>query len=307
MLVLLAGRVVHVSPAYLEDALDRIEQSLLEPSDSFGARVVDTITLSSSGVTTKRGYALYVEQGRLHYEFAEYHPDDLSSLYRRDINVKPASKTGADWGRGSTLGETATLYVNATPDPIIIGELETYRLLGDAYMRTHRHQNPYQMLANPCFAHLGVTPLEVRRTYEVQTVEENDSLRTYVLTKQEEGADIRLELCFSLSHDDMLVRSVLQRTFHEGVAFGIAGGTVRRTVRELKELSPIDGGRYVPKVFEYQYFENETLQMTLTRELSAVVAGGDVDDELFDVEVQLPREHYKTIIDQASGVMVRRG
>lgn len=269
--------------AYFEEAMARIEQTLVNPPDAYGFVILDDCSVSFPSdpepIRVVRRYSFFTSNGRVHYNqerFESGSADDEPSF--RHVFVSPGDDMPGSIADSSDGKHTLTM--NAKPPDLKVGRQDDYEFCTSAIERARNpDRQPFQILANPCFAPLGVTPIELLN-HQVDARPDENGRKLYEIRWTKEASDIVLRLYFDPAKGDALVKSDFS-VFRAGDE--TPTGWRRSTVREVEEWQELADGSLVPARFTMRTDHKVGPEIRLWREVSDPVVG-DVDDSLFDTD-----------------------
>lgn len=266
---------------YFQKALDRIEESLVQPAEDYGLTVTDVFTNQTTKALAALGpikekWGLYTLQGKVHYRIERFDPRESDSApYFVHVSVT-SGVLGENRSAVNVRGKT-TLSTNLEPRTCGIGQIDAYnRHAKEEDKLDHPDEQPYQIMANPCFAPLKLTPVELRKL-SVVALPDEDGAKVYEVAKQDNDDQVVFRFYFSPTHGDALERTDV------GIMRGDRQGFLTHTVRRIETWQSLADGSEVPERFTLQREENGKTMMTLTRVISRP-AIGNVDPDLFDTE-----------------------
>jgi hypothetical protein len=264
---------------YFQRALDRIEESLVQPVEDYGLTVTDVFHNQTTSSLAKLGpikekWGLYTQAGKVHYRIERFDPRASSSPpYFVHVCVSQGGH-GDTRSAVSARGKT-TLSINLKPQTCGIGQVDAYNRYATEEDNLDRpDKQPFQILANPCFAPLEITPVELRQL-PVTALPDEDGSRVYEVARQENDDQVIYRFYFSPSHGDALQRSDV------GIVRGDRQGFLAQTVRRIEAWQALPGGGEVPERFTLNREENGKTVLTLDRTISRPMIA-DVDPSLFE-------------------------
>ena len=260
------------SDPYLDQALNRIGETLLHPPASYGLLVTDVLT-SASGTSDKYREELYVLEGRPRWRHEPFDSAGSSrpSLQVLTVTLDPMGNaiqsiyTGKD-RRGCSVLRMPSVRIGQC-DPYTFSDKPEENASSPA-------KQPYQIMANPCFAPLGLTPDDLR-ALPSQSLPGADGLRSFefrIESKEGEGVRV-LRLSFSPEQDDLLARSEDFRALVK--PNGELNGVGERVIRLVETWQQLDGGGgLVPARYTVRHEDQAgNLTLGLVRDVSTPVIG----------------------------------
>lgn len=267
------------SDDYFLKALDAIEASLVNPEDTYGFVLKDQYEFKALGITAQEKYSFYLESGKVHSRVEKFKElGENTQPYLCNLTVRyEAGQEGATKSSDFINGKH-TLGLNIKNRDYTIGKEDPYyHYSKEEDNRRRPFKQPFQIIVNPCFAPLGITPIRLRQG-DVIRLEDVDGLPVYQVNLTEGDDLIKVKMYFSPVQQDQLVKTDYERirTDKEGKALSSI-----REVRTVENWTSLKDGRIVPAIYTMERYDNGTAKTLLRREVSSV-AIGDVDDVLFD-------------------------
>ena len=266
--------------AYFERAMERIEQTLVVPGGSYGFKGTDTYSGADGKVIDRGGYAFFTKNGKVHWRLDKVDPKNLNSNpYSSTLTVRSES---GDQGKTQAADSMQSKYHNLTVNienfTASIGLDDTYTFYSqDAQNTGHPNNQPYQLLVNPCFAPLRLTPAQLRNA-QVTPLPSENGMRVYQVELRTGTAVRSLRLYFSPEHGDSLARSEYETLRDTGQ--GVVPSGLRES-RAIEQWRRLPDGTYVPARLRTEHQHKGKTQNVLIREITEAVIG-DVEDALFD-------------------------
>lgn len=274
------GAPISAADPYFEAAVDKIEQTLVRPADSYGLTITDTYSvpgIRESGHLMER-YSFYTDG--LRYQFHHWRYDPRRSKIEPYLNHLEVSAGDQDSIRILDISRAkSSLKVNVEPHALLLGQGDLYRrypskLENDA----HPDEQPYQILVNPCFAPLKVAPLTLRRS-RVVALPGEDECKVYEVRVKVDNFWSVAKLHFSLRHDHALAKSEQWIVLSEESPVERA---VSHSVRTVEAWQELPDGSHVPARFVMQQTVGGEVTIDLVREITSPSIG-NVDAALFDI------------------------
>lgn len=303
---ILGSAQVVTADEYFDKALDRIEQALVRPADSYGFVVTDHWESSNLGTKVTERCTFRASSGKVYLQREKFEFDQTEANPPRSKHtfVSPGRSGQKATTVDSALGRNI-LTENAPVGILSIGVDERffYRCeLGTAAEDAiSPDEEPFQALANPCFAPLGISPVQLRNL-SVTALPNEGANRVYEAKWQEYDDWNTLRLYFSPEHGDALTKSEYEHSIPD------ASGEPHlysRMVRTVEQWQVLPDGTWVPARYSVRSEFRGKLVSTLERDISSPVIG-NLSDALFDT-VQLAEFNVKmdTILDRAHFYGVR--
>lgn len=282
LLWLVSGNLVNArADEYFDAALEKIEQTLVRPLDSYGLTLIDQYTLPgrSGPESIKQGYSFYTAGGKFRYGKDDY-PAGASQSTPAVTHLLVSPGDGSDAQSITTAKGKRTLEVHVPASAVSIGQDDAYVFHPAAEKNASRPDKlPIQMLTNPCFAPLELTPLALRRQ-EIRRLADDGENRVYEFAIVDGTRTRTVRLYFSPQRNDALVKSqvVTTRRNERGET-----ETVSEAVRSIDAWQRLPSGVSVPARFTLDRTQGGKNVMHLVREISGPVVG-NVELALFDTE-----------------------
>jgi hypothetical protein len=204
---------------------------------------------------------------------------------RTEVDPPHSIHTFLSQGRGqkgtvvdSALGQNV-LTKNAVGSGAAIGLDEQY-IYGRGTNIEHSispDEEPFQILANPCFAPLRISPIRLK-SVSITALPHQGANRVYEAKWQEYDTWNTLRLYFSPDHGDALTKSE-----YEDSRMDATGKThlLGRMVRTVEKWQALPDGTWVPARFAFRREFRGKVTSTLERDISSP-AIGNLSDALFD-------------------------
>lgn len=264
---------------YFNQALDRIEESLVRPAEDYGFVVTDifsnhtTPALDALG-KLKEKWTLHTSNGRVHYQIERFNPRKLDAAPQfLHVYVAPGGDSEIQSVVQSKSRQTLSRHLK--PQNCSIGQIDAYMRYADPERNLERpDKQPYQILANPCFAPLEITPVELRGL-PLAVLPDEQGCRVYELAREHEGQLLVYRFHFSPQHGDALACTEFSTKRPDQTGFA------HRTVRRVETWQKLPGGQHVPALFTMIGEQNGRTTLVLKRIIDTPVIG-DVPEPLFD-------------------------
>jgi len=272
------------SDEYFNQAMDRIEQTLVRPAENYGLTVTDRFTnkttksLEAMGELRER-WGLITDKGRLYYRIERFDPKQPEGP-PYFIHVTLRSTEDGEIRSAVTARGRKTLSTNLKPMACGIGQIDGYvRSAKPEEILERPDKQPVQILTNPCFAPLEITPVELR-TLPVVALPDQDGHRVYEVARQEHDDLVTYRFYFAPQQRDALART------DKGILRSDRQGYLSRTTRQILTWQALADGTPVPERFTLEREENGRTVMTLTRIIETPRIN-DIPDQVFDAK-QIP-------------------
>jgi hypothetical protein len=293
--VLVVTQPIAAGDVYFDDAIDQIAETSFVSPDAYGFSGVDTIWTSAGSIADREGYVFCTKEGRIHSKIERFAPPEFGGTPSLSVLTVRGNHGGSDVTKAAATvsGRKHNLTVNIDRRSYKVGLDEVYLASsGGSAVSTKASRQPWQMLVNPCFALLGCSVDDVRRSNTIALPDEG-KLKAYEC-KTSDGKTLRLY--FSPEYDNKLTKSDCQ--VNEAI----------REVRTVEKWGHASDGMIVPLRFKKEQFVKGKLAKTYVRELTNVLIGGDVPDSLFDAD-HLPefRQQWDSIYDERREMFVQTG
>lgn len=290
------------SDTHLADALDRIEQTLVRPEDSYGFMVTDRITIDANGKTKElyEAYGFYTAtNGDVRYSIERFPNAEYTGSTSSHVLV--SRQTRNDTRAADRLGKKHILRLNEKQGVISIGQADTYIYSPLAAERQRRPDKvPFQLLANPCFAPLKITPAELRQLGGL-VIRGTGDQRGYEFKRERHGIVCYLRLFLDANNGDAVAMTDEWSSPKPVSTPELASDRTLRAVTRWQELPT---GELVPAEFMMRQEHDGRPVLSLVRQISSPVVG-DVDGAMFDAN-SLPEfnQPWDRVIDASEA---RRG
>lgn len=265
---------------YFSDRMDEIEVTLVTPPESYGLRVTDRYAnatneaLSNLGELTQTWELYVAADGKVLYRIERFDPGGVSkNPYFTYLRI--ADESTGDARAVTNIRGKKTVTKNLESQATGIGEVDVYLRFASAQQNDERpDKQPFQILANPCFAPLNLSPVKLR-TWQVTEIETSPGLRTFEVKAPEPENPMTYRLSFDPDRSHTLVQSEL--------IMGPGGpdeaeAYEKRTIDEWQELA----GRFVPSKFSMERRQKGQVVLSLNRRIADAVVGEVLPAERFD-------------------------
>jgi hypothetical protein len=276
---------VSARDAYFDQGLDKIEQTLVRPIDTYGLTVTDVLQGASVRIgPLKEVFSFYTHGGNVQFTDETFDPRNPKA----PANIRQSEVCGPGGADGkiadavvdhSSNRLTNTLKVNVELKSFSVGTngADSYAYYTDLVANSASpFGQPFQILANPCVAPLGLTPVELRKQ-TLKVLPEENECKVFELREKRYDDLMLLRLHFDPRHGDAVVKSeygIVKLNDANEPEF------ITRDVRIIEEWQEANG-KLVPARFHLVKESHGEVEIDLVREISKPIIGG-IDQTLFD-------------------------
>lgn len=292
---------------YVNALLTRIKTQMLAPPASYSFAITSrTLYMSDHDPGDNDpdreilyDIRLYSESSKLRYE---EQATEETPYYKRVDDFRSGKLTISDGTGNRRVGE----FSDGVPSYLNMNVQEPVRPLGGAvegylsgvekdsdrfdYYGTH----PANMLFNPCMPPL-VAPMEwMGEGVDAAELPPEGNLRVIELVRQDRhGNKDTLKLYVSPEQNDFIVKSEYRRDLVDRAG----QQRILECLREVQGLQKDEQGRLFPAKYVMKEFRDGQLACSVEREYREVTIDKDIDDALFDLDVDLNPLGFPAVYD----------
>jgi hypothetical protein len=286
---------VVVADDYLESRLVEIEQTLFREPPPYGVDVVDDVTMREPPSMERlgpwrKGFSVFVKGGDVLYSKMDFSSvesnepkTDYTLLFRQSESVgKAARKTRSQ----------VTLEESIARGYLVFGEVDVLGYDASGGDDKSIARSPFQAISNPCFAHLELSPMQLRSMDTNHAVIANGCIE-YDFVGRKHERPINLVLTFSPEHGDALTMSVLTSVNDSKLGFSV------RETREVTAWQQISDGVFVPQQFTYLKEVGTKRAVELNRTYREVAVGSLPADQFEEATIPQFQQQFAERVDSS--------